>query len=90
VRKKTQTQLGPFERANLNHWASQLRMETDPVSETSCFLFSRIPDDGEKSKNLVILCVIHHRQSPLESLIFFVFLVSSNIRNKREKRTVTI
>jgi hypothetical protein len=24
-----------------------LRTETDPVSETSCFLFSRIPDDGK-------------------------------------------
>jgi hypothetical protein len=31
---------------NLNH----LRMETDPVSETSCFLVSRIPDDGKVQK----------------------------------------
>jgi hypothetical protein len=27
-----------------------LRTETDPVSETSCFLVSRIPDDGEVKK----------------------------------------
>jgi hypothetical protein len=27
-----------------------LRMETDPVSETSCFLVSRIPDDGKSPK----------------------------------------
>jgi hypothetical protein len=27
-----------------------LRTETDPVSETSCFLFSRIPDDGNVHK----------------------------------------
>jgi hypothetical protein len=40
--------------------------ETDPVSETSCFLFSRIPDDW-KNPNPVILCAIHHRQNPLES-----------------------
>jgi hypothetical protein len=27
-----------------------LRMETDPVSETSCFLVSRILDDGKSPK----------------------------------------
>jgi hypothetical protein len=27
-----------------------LRMETDLVSKTSCFLFSRIPDNGESPK----------------------------------------
>jgi hypothetical protein len=27
-----------------------LRMETDPVSEASCFLFSRIPDDRKSPK----------------------------------------
>jgi hypothetical protein len=32
-----------------------LKTETDPVSETLCFLFSRIPDDGQESKNAVIL-----------------------------------
>jgi hypothetical protein len=36
---KTPTRLGPLERANLN-----------PVFETSCFLVSRIPDDGEVQK----------------------------------------
>jgi hypothetical protein len=31
--------------------------ETDPVSETSCFLVSRIPDDGKvQKKNPVNLC----------------------------------
>jgi hypothetical protein len=37
------------------------KMETDPVFETSCFLVPRIPDDGKKSKNPVILrpfCVL--------------------------------
>jgi hypothetical protein len=33
VGEKTPTQLGPLERANLNHWT-----ERDPVSETSCSL----------------------------------------------------
>jgi hypothetical protein len=28
----------------------QLRMETDPVLETLCFLFSRIPDNGKSPK----------------------------------------
>jgi hypothetical protein len=32
-----------------------LRTETDPVSETSCFLGSRISDDGKNLKNPVIL-----------------------------------
>jgi hypothetical protein len=46
------TLLGPFERANLNHWTQQSRClipppphqgtESDPVSETLCFLASRI------------------------------------------------
>jgi hypothetical protein len=27
-----------------------LRTETDPVSEMSCFLFSRIPEDGKSPK----------------------------------------
>jgi hypothetical protein len=27
-----------------------LRTETDPISETSCFLFSRIPDNGKSPK----------------------------------------
>jgi hypothetical protein len=30
-----------------------LRTETDSVSETSCFIFSRTPDDGKKSRNFV-------------------------------------
>jgi hypothetical protein len=41
---KTPTLLGPLERARLNRWG--LRMETDPVSETLCFLLFRIPDAG--------------------------------------------
>jgi hypothetical protein len=52
---KTPTQLCPLERANLNHWTPHLRMETDPVSGTSCFLVSRILDDGKSPKNPVIL-----------------------------------
>jgi hypothetical protein len=36
------------------HWAGDspphLRMETDPVSETSCFIFHRIPNDEESPK----------------------------------------
>jgi hypothetical protein len=27
-----------------------MKGEIDPVSETSCFLFSKIPDDGESPK----------------------------------------
>jgi hypothetical protein len=34
--------LGLLERANLNH----LRMESDPVSKTLCFLAFRVPDNG--------------------------------------------
>jgi hypothetical protein len=46
-----------------------LRTETDPVSETSCFLVSRIPDNGKSPKIPVIRSVIHHRQDPLESTV---------------------
>jgi hypothetical protein len=43
-------------------------METDPVSETSCFS-SNYLESGRwtNSENPVILCVIHHRQNPIES-----------------------
>jgi hypothetical protein len=51
---KTRTQLGPLERANLNQLSRglppHLRTEADPVSGMSCFLFSRIPDDGKSPK----------------------------------------
>jgi hypothetical protein len=49
-----------------------LRTETDPVSETSCFLVPRIPDDV-KSKNPVILSVMHHCQNHLESTCLIIF-----------------
>jgi hypothetical protein len=45
--EKTPTQLGPLERANLN--------------QTSCFLVSRIPDDGKvqktTSKPVIVSCL---------------------------------
>jgi hypothetical protein len=50
VLEKTPTQLSPLDRANFNHWTTHLRTETDPVSETLCFLFPRVPDDGESPK----------------------------------------
>jgi hypothetical protein len=55
--------LGPLERANLNHWSS------DPVSKTSCF-YLLILESGRwtKSENPLILCVIHPRQNPKESI----------------------
>jgi hypothetical protein len=40
----------PLERANLNHCcvsSSHLRMETDPVFETKCFIVFRMRDDGQ-------------------------------------------
>jgi hypothetical protein len=53
--------MGPLKPANLNHLPHQ-RKETDPVSETSCFLVSRIPDIG------------YHRQNPLESVDNFSYV----------------
>jgi hypothetical protein len=40
-------------------------METEPVSETLCFLVFIILDDG-KVPQTVILSIIHHRQNPLD------------------------
>jgi hypothetical protein len=50
------------------HVSLHLRTETDPVSEKSCFS-SNYLESGRwtKSENPVILCVIHHRQNPIES-----------------------
>jgi hypothetical protein len=45
---KIPTVLGPLERANLNHWTA--RPDTDPVSETLCFIVSTIPDDRQSPK----------------------------------------
>jgi hypothetical protein len=61
---ETSTLLGPLERASLSHWMlalpvrlsricvshPHLRKETDPVSETLCFLVSRMPDDRQSPK----------------------------------------
>jgi hypothetical protein len=43
-----------------------LRTETDPASETSCF-YSLEYRTTERVENPVILCVVHHRQNPLEA-----------------------
>jgi hypothetical protein len=56
-----------------------LRTEPDPVSETWCFLVSRIPGDGKKSKNPVIL---KGKESPhfvplISAVPVFIPLVSS-------------
>jgi hypothetical protein len=48
---KTPTQLSPLERDNLNNWT-----KTDPASETSRFLVSRIPDDGKSPKPSNSVC----------------------------------
>jgi hypothetical protein len=50
----------------------RLRIETDPVFETLCFLVSRIMNDGEIKKT-VILSIIHHHQNPLESRRTFMY-----------------
>jgi hypothetical protein len=42
----THTVLGPLERTNLKQW----RTQTDPVSETLCYLGFRISDDGHYPK----------------------------------------
>jgi hypothetical protein len=61
---KTPTQLGPLDRDSLNHWTTPviftqlIRCLPSPipedgkrsVSETSCFLVPRIPDDGKSPK----------------------------------------
>jgi hypothetical protein len=41
-----------------------LRTETDPVSDMSCFSFNYL-----ESENSVILCIIHHRQNPIQSTV---------------------
>jgi hypothetical protein len=55
----------------------QLRMKTDPVCKTLCFLAFRILGDGHSPKTIVILSVIHHRQKPLESNIFIIHAILS-------------
>jgi hypothetical protein len=42
-------------------------------------VFSRIPDDG-KVQNPVILCIMHHRQNPLESIQYIQLPRYSNKR----------
>jgi hypothetical protein len=62
--------VGPLWKANLNHWTPfHLRIETDPVSETSCFLVSRIPDDGKvkKNSNSVLYSIIRTLQDQLRT-----------------------
>jgi hypothetical protein len=72
------TQLGPSERANLNHWSNwvglswpiHLRTETDPVSET-LWSFVKLPHTRrwiESKRSQIALYNIHHRQNPLKSI----------------------
>jgi hypothetical protein len=58
-------------------------METDPVSETSCFLFSRIPDDEKspKSQKFYVLALIFTDLNILSlslRLFFVCFLFTIN------------
>jgi hypothetical protein len=46
----TRLRVGLFMRPNWVVFPAHLRTKTNPVSETSCFLFSRIPDDERSSK----------------------------------------
>jgi hypothetical protein len=52
-----------------------LKTETDAVSETSSFPVSRLPDDGKKCKNPVILSAIHHRQNPFKSTNYLTYYI---------------
>jgi hypothetical protein len=57
VGKKTPTQLGPLERANLNHWTEVLSSSpVSPEDGNRCsfrnVVFSRIPGDGKSPKTL--------------------------------------
>jgi hypothetical protein len=59
-RVKTPTQLGPLERASLNHWIEEpnwvgvfpltLGRKQTQFPKRRCFLVSRIPDDGKSPK----------------------------------------
>jgi hypothetical protein len=57
-----------------------LRTETDPVSETLCFFIVIWEKSGRwtKSENPISLCVIHHRQNPIVSIVlYFCYFVST-------------
>jgi hypothetical protein len=62
--EKTPTQLGPLERANLNHW----KPEDGNRSSFRNVVFSSLENTGrwKSKKKTVILCVIRHRQNPSE------------------------
>jgi hypothetical protein len=75
------TQLGPLERASLNHWTGlfcpiHLRTETDPVSET-LWSFVKLLHTRRwiKSKiSPIILYNIHNRQDPFKSICTSLFV----------------
>jgi hypothetical protein len=93
--RETLTLLGPLERAVVQWWrlalskgpnrvgvSLHLKTETDPVSETSCFSFNYLESRRWiKSENQVIICVIHHRQNPMEDdyllapVLFFTYFI---------------
>jgi hypothetical protein len=65
--------MGPLERANFNHWTEitlrdpteytypsyDLKMETDPLSETLCFLMFRIQGEVNIPKIRVIYFTLY-------------------------------
>jgi hypothetical protein len=81
VGEKTPTHLGPLERANLSHWTPLSDLHSyviiwDQVNSAgnnkklhnkNCDEAPTCVELGKKSKNPVILCVMHHHQNHLES-----------------------
>jgi hypothetical protein len=69
-RKETPTLLSHLERVDPTELISpslHMRRETDPVSETMCFLVFRIPDDGRSPQTQYFWVLYTIRQKPLES-----------------------
>jgi hypothetical protein len=59
-------------------------METDPVSETLCFLISRISDVGQSPDPPANLSIIHHCRNPLESSRCLSNNTTSDARRQKE------
>jgi hypothetical protein len=62
------------------------RTETDPVSETSCFLVSRIPDEGKvqkKNSNSVLYTIVGTLQNPHNTARSHYSVSYVNLHNTR-------
>jgi hypothetical protein len=76
---ETPTQMGPLDRANLNHWSNEGRRTS--FRNVVILYFYILSGRRTKSRRQLVLNVIHHRQNLLEFILLSLFLLHNKNKN---------